>query len=89
MLFTGELIVVEVELDAKTMPLVRWFKGKRELKNDARTNIDVDAKNKRCKVSIKKARVQDEGKYTVFLEGSEGQLLDQAKFTIFVKGNAK
>ncbi|XP_023931299.1 twitchin isoform X3 [Lingula anatina] len=81
----GDPITLEIDVDGKEMPFVRFFKGKRQLKNDARTVINMDAPNKRCTLHIKKSRFPDEGKYAVFLENANGQMTDEAKFTIFVK----
>ncbi|XP_071120619.1 twitchin-like isoform X18 [Mytilus edulis] len=81
----GEDLKVNCALDVKPglqAPNVKFFRGKRELKDDTRTRIIH--KDKGSSLNINKARFSDESKYTVIVE-QEGVPVDQATFSVFVK----
>ncbi|CAC5385763.1 unnamed protein product [Mytilus coruscus] len=81
----GEDLRVSCALDVKPglqAPNVKFFRGKRELKDDTRTRIIH--KDQGSSLNINKARFSDESKYTVVVE-QEGVPVDQATFSVFVK----
>ena len=86
MSIVGEDLKVNCALDVKPglqAPNVKFFRGKRELKDDTRTRIIH--KDQGSSLNINKARFSDESKYTVIVE-QEGVPVDQATFSVFVKG---
>ena len=84
---TGENMKVDifVDLDGKPMPNVRFLRAGRELREDSRIVISTNKSKGKSTLEIKKARMQDEAKYTVNLE-QDGVVTDSATFSVFIKG---
>ena len=85
-IFLGDDLRVVCPIDVKEgvpAPSVRFYRGKRELKDDTRTRIIH--KEQGSALNINKARFTDESKYTVVVE-QDGIPVDQATFSVFVKG---
>lgn len=81
----GDALNFTVNIDGKTMPGVKFFRAGRELREDTRTAIVLDEKNKTATLKIKKTRTTDEAKYTVNLEQG-GAVTDTGTFSVFIKG---
>ncbi|XP_069132542.1 twitchin-like isoform X10 [Argopecten irradians] len=81
----GDPIKVDVQInvqDGAASPVVRFMKGKRELKNDSRTNIVQDKAS--AKLVMQKSRFADEAKYTAQLM-QDGVTVDEMTWSVFVK----
>ncbi|XP_021346443.1 twitchin-like isoform X8 [Mizuhopecten yessoensis] len=81
----GDPIQVDLEInvqDGAASPVVRFMKGKREMKNDSRTNI-VQGKAS-AKFVMQKSRFADEAKYTAQLM-QDGVKVDEITWSVFVK----
>ena len=76
---------VEVALDGKPMPIVRFLRAGRELKEDSRVSFFTDEVAGVHTLEIKKTRLTDEAKYLVNLE-ADGFVTDSATFSVFIKG---
>ncbi|XP_076471204.1 twitchin-like [Babylonia areolata] len=75
---------VEVQLDGKPMPNVRYLRAGREIREDSRVTIKTMADRAKSTLTIKKAKYTDEAKYTINLE-QDGVITDSATFSLFVK----
>ncbi|XP_041366543.1 twitchin-like isoform X3 [Gigantopelta aegis] len=74
---------LEIDLQGKPMPAIRFYRAGRELREDTRTAISTDPSGK-ATLLIKKTRITDEAKYSVVLE-QDGMSTDTATFSIFIK----
>ncbi|CAH1785273.1 unnamed protein product [Owenia fusiformis] len=81
----GDTMFVDMKYEGGPFGAIRWFKGNRELKPDARTEINLDKSRKTASLKIKKCKFPDEGKFAVALENDKGQESDRAGFTVFIK----
>lgn len=77
-------MTVTVDPRGKPAPIIRFYRGTRELKDDSRVTIRTDGFS--SSFSIKRTRQTDEAKYTVNIE-SEGAITDSATFSVFIKGD--
>ncbi|KAL8565323.1 hypothetical protein ACOMHN_029019 [Nucella lapillus] len=75
---------VELQLDGKPMPTVRYLRAGRELREDSRVSIATNNDRAKTTLTIKKAKSTDEAKYTINLEHN-GVITDTATFSVFVK----
>ncbi|KAH9502720.1 hypothetical protein Btru_069595 [Bulinus truncatus] len=82
--FEGDDLRVSVTADprGKPAPLIKFYRGPRELKDDSRVSIRTDGLT--SIFGIKRTRQTDEAKYTVNIE-SEGAITDTATFSVFIK----
>ncbi|XP_070200689.1 twitchin-like isoform X4 [Littorina saxatilis] len=75
---------IEVALDGKPMPTVKYLRAGREMRDDSRIAIRHDKVAGKSTLEIKKTRQTDDAKYTVNLE-QDGVITDTATFSVFVK----
>ncbi|XP_059156398.1 twitchin-like isoform X4 [Physella acuta] len=82
--FEGNDLLVSVTADpkGKPPPVIKFYRGPRELKDDSRVSIKVNGLT--STLGIKRTRQTDEAKYTVNIE-SEGAITDTATFSVFIK----
>lgn len=76
-------LTVTVDPKGKPTPVVKFYRGPRELKDDSRVSVKADGLT--STLGIKRTRLTDESKYTVNIE-SEGAITDTATFSVFIKG---
>ena len=78
-------VEIEVDLQGKPMPVVRFYRGGRELREDSRTSMASDKDLGKASLEVRRIRSTEEAKYTVTLE-QDGSVTDTATFTVFIKG---
>ena len=76
---------VEAIINGNPFPTVTWYKGARECMDGPKYTNEVDAESGVVGLVIKKAKPDDEAKYTVKISNAVGE--DKAVFSVFVKCN--
>ncbi len=75
---------VEAVVDGHPFPTITWYKGTRELTSDGVKYVyEADESTGIVGLTIKKAKSDDESKYTLKIQNESGE--ERATFSVFVK----
>lgn len=77
---------IEAIVNGNPFPTVTWFKGTRECMDGPKYTNEIDKESGVVGLVIKKAKHDDEAKYTLKISNPLGE--DKVVFTIFVKCNS-
>lgn len=84
LLLLGADMSFSLSVEGTPMPMIRFYKGKRELRDDNRTKIKTDAKTKQVTLTLSKFKPADEGQYSVEML-LKGKTLETHKFAVRMK----
>jgi hypothetical protein len=76
---------VECVVDGHPFPSITWYKAGREVFEGLKYTYEVDQTTGVVGLSIKKAKAEDEAKYTIKIVNDSGE--EQKTFSVFVKCN--
>jgi hypothetical protein len=76
---------IEAVIDGNPFPTVTWYKAGREVFEGLKYTYEVDQSTGIVGLSIKKAKSEDEAKYTLKIANDSGE--ERATFSVFVKCN--
>lgn len=79
----GSSDFIEAVVDGNPFPTVTWLKGTRECTDGPKFTCECDPSTGIVGLTIKKAKSDDEAKYTLRLQNEGGE--EQATFSVFVK----
>ena len=85
MITEGNNDFVEAIINGNPFPTVTWYKGTRECLDGPKYTNEVDAESGVVGLVIKKAKSDDEAKYTLKIANSAGE--EKVVFSVFVKCN--
>lgn len=74
---------IEAIVNGNPFPTVTWYKGNRECMDGPKYTNEVDPASGVVGLTIKKAKPDDEAKYTLKIQNPQGE--DKCVFSVFVK----
>ena len=74
---------IEAVIDGHPFPQVAWLKGNRELFEGPKFSLECDKETGIVGLTIKKAKSDDEAKYTLRISNTHGE--ERSVFSVFVK----
>ncbi len=77
---------IEAVVDGHPFPVVTWIKGNRDCTEGPKYTCECDPTTGIVGLTIKKAKSDDEAKYTLKVENEKGE--EHCTFSVYVKCNA-
>lgn len=83
LIMEGSVDFIEAVVDGNPFPQITWLKGNREIFDGPKFSFECDQSTGIVGLTIKKAKSDDESKYTLKISNPHGE--ERTTFSVFIK----